>query len=81
MQTSGGSLAYWILFFLGVAFKTKNMWIAANAFSILDILYVVIQDMIIFPKQFADYDDYKKTTPFLIPTPGSVKRALGKAHE
>jgi len=32
-----------------------------------DILYVVYQDIYIFPRTFSDYDEYKKTTPFLIP--------------
>lgn len=32
-----------------------------------DILYVIYQDVYIFPRTFTNYGEYKKTTPFLIP--------------
>ncbi len=32
-----------------------------------DIAYVIYQDVYIFPKTFTNYNEYKKTTPFLIP--------------
>ncbi|MDD6347740.1 MAG: hypothetical protein PUA52_07030 [Lachnospiraceae bacterium] len=54
-------------------------WLSAAAgivFFILDVVYVVIQDSVIFPQQFSDYGDYRKTTPFLIPTAASLRRCL-----
>ena len=54
-------------------------WLSAAAgtvFFILDVVYVVIQDSVIFPQQFSDYGDYRKTTPFLIPTAASMRRCL-----
>lgn len=38
-----------------------------------DILYVVYQDIIIFPRTFSNYSEYKQTTPFLIPFGRSTK--------
>ena len=33
----------------------------------MDFIYILMQDIFIFPLQFADYADYRKNTPFLIP--------------
>lgn len=41
-----------------------------------NILYVILQDRVIFPKTFSDYEEYQKTTPFLIPNRKSVKRCV-----
>ena len=32
-----------------------------------DLLYIIYQDVYIFPKTFSNYDEYKMTTPFLLP--------------
>lgn len=37
------------------------------AFSLLDVIYVVIQDRIIFPILFEDYGEYQEQVPFLWP--------------
>lgn len=34
----------------------------------LDLLYIIYQDVLIFPKTFSNYNEYKNTTPFLIPS-------------
>lgn len=34
---------------------------------ILDFLYIVYQDLYIFPKTFTNYNDYKSFTPFIFP--------------
>ncbi|MEG0755259.1 MAG: hypothetical protein RR450_02585 [Oscillospiraceae bacterium] len=47
-------------------------------FTAADVLYVVIQDRYIFPKTLSGYADYQKTTPFLIPTPTSLRAMLRK---
>lgn len=33
-----------------------------------DILYVLYQDIYVFPSTFSNYSEYKQTTPFLIPS-------------
>jgi len=42
----------------------------------MNVVYVYIQDSFIFPRLFTDYQEYKKTTPFLIPNIKSMKRML-----
>ena len=36
-------------------------------FGLLDVIYVVIQDRIIFPALFDDYGEYQEQVPFLRP--------------
>ena len=38
-----------------------------------DLLYIVYQDLIIFPRTFSNYKEYKESTPFLLPNKKSVK--------
>ena len=35
-------------------------------FSLLNVGYIVLQDLYIFPRTFGNYGEYRKTTPFLI---------------
>ena len=35
--------------------------------TILDLIYIILQDYYIFPRTFSNYADYKKKVPFLIP--------------
>ncbi|MHC1786938.1 MAG: hypothetical protein AB9880_07750 [Christensenellales bacterium] len=51
---------------------------AAGLASALNFLYVWIQDRYIFPGTIADYEGYRQTTPYIMPTAGSIRRALGK---
>lgn len=69
----------WLFLFylcLGAAFYPSEVLAAGLFYSLLDLLYVVFQDVWTFPKTFEDYEQYKKSTPFLIPNPGSMKKAL-----
>lgn len=69
----------WLFLFylcLGGAFYPSDVLKAGMFYSLLDLLYVVLQDFWTFPKTFEDYESYKKSTPFLIPTPGSIRRAF-----
>lgn len=36
-------------------------------------LYIVFQDLWTFPRTFSNYGEYKKTTPFLLPSPDSIR--------
>lgn len=48
---------------------------AGLVFGLLDVLYVWLQDRLIFPKQFSDYSVYQAGTPFLIPSIESFRRS------
>ena len=63
-----------VLWFIGVygslvlIFQTQSMIILALVLSLLNIIYIIIQDVWSFPKLFVDYKKYKKYVPFLVPT-------------
>jgi protein-S-isoprenylcysteine O-methyltransferase Ste14 len=73
--------ALWFpLFSLSLALGLGNweMLLSAGLASALNLLYVFFQDRLVFPKTIADYAQYQKNTPFLIPTGQSILRAIGK---
>lgn len=53
--------------------KPTALW-AALLFSLWNILYVVLQDRFFFPRLFDDYEQYRESTPFLIPNSGSIRK-------
>ncbi len=42
----------------------------------LNVVYIIIQDLWSFSILFVDYNEYKKETPFLIPTIKSIQKAM-----
>lgn len=71
-----------VLWFIGfylslwLALSGPLLLIAGAVFSLLNLLYIILQDRWIFMKAFPDYGDYKKTTPFLIPNYQSLNRCV-----
>jgi protein-S-isoprenylcysteine O-methyltransferase Ste14 len=67
-----------ILFYLALTllFPSVTIIVAAIAWLIMDIIYVVLQDKIVFPRLFPDYKSYQKLTPFLIPNRYSIVACL-----
>ncbi len=45
-------------------------------FFVLDGLYVLWQDIWLFPRSIAGYAAYRQRTPFLVPTPRSVRACI-----
>jgi len=73
--------ALWFpIFSLSLALGLGNweLLAAAGLASALNLLYVWFQDRLIFPKTITDYAQYRKSTPFLLPTRQSISRAIGK---
>ncbi len=64
-------------FFLWLALGSKLLLQMAVTYTVLNIGYVILQDKVVFPRIFLDYEGYKKRVPFLIPTFKSVKRCIG----
>ncbi|XMB85332.1 hypothetical protein RJG79_07840 [Mycoplasmatota bacterium WC44] len=64
---------YWSLVLL---FPTQSMIVLAVVLSTLNLVYVLIQDVWSFPKLFVDYQQYKNTTPFLIPSIKSILKTI-----
>lgn len=62
-----------VLWFFGMflclvlAVPSVKLLIAAIAFNAANFIYILWQDVYLFPKTFVDYDDYKISVPLLIP--------------
>ena len=70
-----GVLCFFALFlFLGLAAAPDPLLQYGMYLSVLNLLYVLFQDALTFPKTFCNYADYRKYTPFIFPTPKSICR-------
>ncbi len=73
-----------VLWFIGMYFSfyflTKEPLILKISliWSFWNILYVVFQDLWVFPRTFVDYHNYRGNTPFLIPSPSNLRRLKDK---
>ena len=63
-------LCLWLACGRALAFWAMLLWTGA------DILHVWIQDKFFFPYTLMGYTAYQKSTPFLVPTPSSIKSCL-----
>lgn len=63
-------------FFLWLALRIPMLLWAGIIFGSCNFLYIVFQDHWTFIRAFEDYNDYKKSTPFIIPNFESIKRCL-----
>lgn len=41
-----------------------------------DFLYIMVQDFWTFPHTFCNYEAYRTSTPFLLPTPASIRKCI-----
>lgn len=62
--------------FLALAWFSRQWLLAFILFTGGDILYVFYQDRWIFPHTIDRYREYQRRTPFLIPTPSSIREAF-----
>ncbi len=71
-----------VLFFAGMyvclSLGLNLPWLDTVVYCALDIALVVFEDYCTFPHILGGYDEYRKTTPFLIPTAKSLKKMLSK---
>jgi protein-S-isoprenylcysteine O-methyltransferase Ste14 len=69
----------WFLFYYifgSVLFANTEILVAGIIWSITNIIYVLLQEKLVFNKLFENYDKYRKTTPMLFPTIKSIKRFM-----
>lgn len=62
-------------------FPTKQTLIYVLLMSSYNILYVILQDLFIFPRTFINYGEYKKQAPFLFPNKKSIRECLKTFHK
>jgi protein-S-isoprenylcysteine O-methyltransferase Ste14 len=53
--------------------RSKQILVVAPVYVLLDIVLVIVQDKIFFPRMFQDYKIYQKETPMLIPNRQSIR--------
>lgn len=61
--------------FLLIVYSLEMLW-CVMIYIGWNLAYIIFQDMIIFPKTFTNYEEYKKMTPFLIPNRQSLRRCI-----
>lgn len=72
-----GLLCFFLMYaFFGIAALPGKMLEHGVVLSVLNLLYTAFQDAITLPKSFSGYPEYRKTTPFLLPTAASIKNAI-----
>jgi protein-S-isoprenylcysteine O-methyltransferase Ste14 len=65
------------LFLLSIAALSGSrlLLLAVPLWTVADILLVAVEDAVFFPRIFGKaYDEYRRTVPFLVPTPASIAR-------
>ena len=65
------------LIFTALATRSKRLLLASPVMVAGDVGHVAFQDRYVLPEVFGDaYERYQRTTPFLVPTPRSVRRFI-----
>ena len=67
---------FFMYLFLFLASGNELMLFATIVWTTLDVVHVWIQDVYFFSKTLVGYEDYQKTTPFLMINAKSVARCL-----
>lgn len=67
---------FFLYLLLGLAFAPSPLLSHGLFYSLCNLLYAAFQDLWTFPRTFRDYRQYQKKTPFLLPTPASIRRAV-----
>ncbi len=65
-----------LLICLILATRSRLLLVAAPLWILADGLYVWFEEKIYFERMFGGYQEYKRHTPMLLPTPSSVRRFL-----
>jgi protein-S-isoprenylcysteine O-methyltransferase Ste14 len=67
---------WFFFFYLGLYLMTGRtmMFVACITWTILDVIYVILQEKTIFNKMFKGYGDYQRSTPMLIPNKTSIQK-------
>lgn len=69
---------FYIIFYFGLVILQPNILTISTyiIWSLLNIGYIIFQDLWTFPRAFDDYHKYRQNTPFLIPTIKSIKSSI-----
>jgi protein-S-isoprenylcysteine O-methyltransferase Ste14 len=70
---------WWLLIFLAglvLAADRSGMVLLAAGWAGLNLILVIAQDWVVFPRRFPEYPSYRRATPFLIPSASSIRAAI-----
>ncbi|WP_125140218.1 methyltransferase family protein [Clostridium transplantifaecale] len=62
--------------FLSLGLGKPFLLLTGTAYTGMNLLYILFQDIYSFPRLFEGYDAYRKNTPFLIPNAASLKKCI-----
>lgn len=72
-----GVLWFMLYYVFGsILFASTEILIAGLIWSFVNVIYVLLQEKLIFHKLFKNYGMYVKTTPMLLPTSNSFKKCI-----
>jgi len=72
-----GVLWFLLYYILGALFfENYDILIAGVIFTVVNVVYVILQEKYIFIKQFRGYEYYQQQTPMLIPNIKSIRRCI-----
>jgi protein-S-isoprenylcysteine O-methyltransferase Ste14 len=63
-----------VLLALVLVSRSRLLLLATPVWILMDVLYVWIQERFFFGRMFPGYEQYKRETPMLLPTPASSAR-------
>jgi protein-S-isoprenylcysteine O-methyltransferase Ste14 len=69
----------WLALFLAsliLVSRSRLLLLAAPVWLFMDVAYVWVQERVFFGRMFPGYEQYRKETPWLIPTRESIVRCL-----
>jgi protein-S-isoprenylcysteine O-methyltransferase Ste14 len=61
--------------------RSEQILIATPIFILIDILLVVLQDKVFFPRMFESYSEYRREIPMLLPNRRSIGIFIRNIHE
>jgi len=69
---------WFLLYYLfgSILFANYDILIAGLVWSIANVIYVLLQEKLVFNKIFDNYDVYTKTTPMLLPNITSIRKCI-----
>ena len=68
------SALFFAIMNISLIFAVQYIYYQAVIFSVAGLLLAYYEDRNVFPELMKGYDEYKRTTPFMLPTKDSIRR-------
>lgn len=67
---------FFILLYIDIWLFIGMDFLGMLMLCVLNLLLAVFEDFVVFPKTLKGYREYRKTTPFMIPNKGTIRRCI-----